>query len=153
MNKIESLRDLYEDLTDEEIAKAIEQVNYVLYDSQTGEIIQSGNMDRLAFERFEPYMEGMEKAIIPPGEEWMLRGEFIDHEETKKPMFKIEGGAIVAKEAHVEKITDMRMPRDGAKKKPIEVDGIGGKEIIGFETVQEPIRVEKAKEIKDIKRK
>lgn len=151
--KIERLRAMYEDLTDEEIEKAIEQVNYVLYDSQTGEIVQSGNMDRLSYERFEPYREGLEKAIVPPGEEWMLRGEFIDHEETRKPMFKIEEGAIVAKEAHVEKITDMRMPRDGAKKKPIEVDGIGGKEIIGFETVQEPIRVEKAKEIKDIKRK
>ena len=150
---IERKRKLYEDLSDEEIVKAHEMVHYVLFDGQTGEIIQTGNMDRLAFERFEPYMEGMEKAIIPPGEEWMLRGEFVDHEDTQKPMFKIEDGELVAKEAHVEKITGMRMPRDGAKKKPIEVDGIGGKEIIGFETVQEPIRVEKAKEIKDIKRK
>ena len=150
---IERKRKLYEDLSDEEIVKAQEMINYVLYVGNTGEIIQTGNMDRLAYENFEPYLEGMEKAIIPPGEEWMLRGEFIDHEDTHKPMFKIEEGAIVAKETHVEKIADMRMPRDGVKKKPIEVDGIGGKEIIGFETVQEPIRVEKKKEVIDVKRK
>lgn len=151
--KIERLRNLYEDLSDEEIEKALEQVNYILYDTTTGEIIQSGNMDRLAYERFEMYREGMEKAIVPPGEEWMLRGEFIDHEETHRLMFKVEDGKLVAKATYVEKITDMRMPRDGAKKKPIEVDGIGGKEIIGFETVQEPIRVEKKKEVIDVKRK
>lgn len=149
----QKLRHLYEDLTDEEIEKATEQVNYVLYDIQTGEIIQTGNMDRLAFEAFEPYLENMEKAIVPPGEEWMLRGEFIDHEDTQKPMFRIEDGALVAKEAHVDKIAEMRMPKDGAKKKPIEVPGVGGTEIIGFETVQEPIRVEKKKEVIDIKRK
>jgi hypothetical protein len=141
--KIERLRGLYEDLTDEEIEKATEQVNYVFYDSQTGEIIQTGNMDRLAYESFEPYREGMEKVIIPLGEEWMLRGEFIDHEDTKGPMFKIEEGAIVAKEAHVEAITDMRMPRDGARKVPVEAEGPGGKEIIAMDIVQDPIKVEK----------
>ena len=153
MENIEKLRIAYEDLSDEEIEKAQKQINYVLYNTQTGEIMQTGNMDLLAFERFEPFWENMEKVIVPPGEEWMLRGEFVDYEDTKKPMFKIEEGELVAKNAHVDKISEMRMPRDGAKKKPIEVDGIGGKEIIGFETVQEPIRVEKAKEIKDIKRK
>ena len=137
---IERKRDLYEDLTDAEIEKATEQVNYVLYIGNTGEIIQTGNMDRLAYENFEPYMEGMEKAIVPPGEEWMLRGEFVDHEDTKKPMFKIEDGTIVAKEAHINKISAMRMPRDGAKK-------------VGGETVRDPIRVEKKKEIIDVKRK
>lgn len=143
--KTERLRNLYEDFSDEEIEKACEMIHYVLYIGETGEIIQSGNMDRLAYEAFEPYLEGMEKAIIPPGEEWMLRGEFVDYEETKRPMFKIEEGAIVAKEAHVEKITEMRMPKDGAKKKPIEAEGIGGKEIVGFETVQEPLRIESVK--------
>ena len=143
MKKTEMLRGLYEDLTDEEIEKAVEQVNYVLYDSATGEIIQTGNMDRLAYERFEPYREGLEKAIIPPGEEWMLRGEFIDHENTQKPMFKIEQGELVAKEAHVAKITGMRMPRDGARKVPIEAEGPGGKEIIAMDIVQDPIKVEK----------
>jgi hypothetical protein len=142
--KTERLRNLYEDFSDEEIEKACEMIHYVLFDGQTGEIIQTGNMDRLAFERFEPYREGMEKVIIPPGEEWMLRGEFIDHEDTKKPMFKIQEGDLVAKEAHVEKITEMRMSRDGVIKKPIEVEGVGGKEIIGFETVQEPLKIEKA---------
>lgn len=140
---IDRLRELYEDLTDEEIEKATEQVNYVLYIGNTGEIIQTGNMDRLAYENFEPYMEGMQKVIVPPGEEWMLRGEFTDHEETHVPMFKIEDGALVAKEAHVDKITEMRMPKDGVKNKPIEVEGPGGKEITGFETVQEPLKIEK----------
>lgn len=128
MKKTEMLRGLYEDLTDEEIEKAVEQVNYVLYDSATGEIIQTGNMDRLAYERFEPYREGMEKAIVPPGEEWMLRGEFIDHENTQKPMFKIEQGELVAKERHTDKINEMRRPKDGMK---------GGR--------QEPVRIEKKK--------
>ncbi|HML96687.1 MAG TPA: hypothetical protein PKC29_14790 [Thermodesulfobacteriota bacterium] len=143
--EIERMRDLYQDLTDDEIEKAQEQINYVLCDSATGEIVQTGSMDRLAFERFEPYREGMEKAIVPPGEEWMLRGEFVDYDNTHRPMFKIEEGSIVAKEAHVDKISEMRMPKDGVKKKPIEVEGVGGKEIIGFETVQEPLRVEGAK--------
>jgi hypothetical protein len=33
---------------------------------------------------------------------------------------------------------------DGGQK-PIEIEGAGGKEIIGFETVQEPLRVEGVK--------
>ena len=140
---IERLRELYEDMTDEEIEKAIEHVNYALYDNQTGEIIQTGNMDRLAFERFEPYRERLEKVIISPGEKWMLRGEFVDHENGNIPMFKIEEGELVAKNAHVDKITEMRMPKDGIIKKPIEAEGVGGKEIIGFETVQEPLKIEK----------
>jgi len=149
---MERLRELYEDLTDEEIEKAMQKVAYVLYDSVSGEIIQTGDTDLLAYERMEPYRENMAKTIIPKGEEWMLRGEFVDHAQGKH-MIKVEEGALVAKETHVEAITEMRMPRDGAKKKPIEVDGIGGREIIGFETVQDPLRVEKVKEIIDIKRK
>jgi len=149
---MERLRELYEDFTDEEIGKATQKVSYVLYDTATGEIIQTGDTDLLAYERMDPYRDGMAKAIIPKGEEWMLRGEFVDHAEGKH-MVKVEEGALVAKETHVEAITEMRMPRDGAKKEPIEVDGIGGKEIIGFETVQNPLRVEKVKEIIDIKRK
>jgi len=141
--EIERMRDLYQDLTDDEIEKAQEQINYVLCDSATGEIVQRGSMDRLAFERFELYREGLEKVIVPDGEEWMLRGEFVDYDGTQKPMFKVEGGELVAKATHVDKITEMRMPRDGASKKPIEVEGIGGEEIIGFETVQEPLKIEK----------
>ncbi|MCA9810676.1 MAG: hypothetical protein KC473_10075 [Candidatus Dadabacteria bacterium] len=140
---IERLRELYEDMTDEEIEKAIEHVDYVLFDNQTGEIIQTGNMDRLAYERFEPYREGLGKVIIPPGEKWMLRGEFVDHENGNKPMFKMEEGELVAKAAHVDKITEMRMPKDGIIKKPIEAEDMGGKEVIGFETVQEPLKIEK----------
>lgn len=144
-SKVEHLRELYEDMTDEEIEKAQEQINYVLYNTQTGEIMQTGNMDLLAFERFEPFWENVEKVIVPPDEEWMLRGEFTDYENTKKPMFKIEDGKLVAKATHVEAITQMRMPRDGARKRPIEAEGIGGKEIVGFEMIQDPLRVEEDK--------
>ncbi len=146
------MNELYPDFSDDEIIKANTEVAVIIFDPETGEILQQGYTDQLAAEAQQPET-GKSKLIINEIDRWMLRGEFVDHEDTKKPMFKIEDGELVAKEAHVEKITDMRMPRDGAKKKPIEVDGIGGKEIIGFETVQEPIRVEKAKEIKDIKRK
>ena len=149
---MERLRELYEDFTDEQIEKAMQKVSYVLYDTETGEIIQTGDTDLLAYEAMEPYRENMAKAIIPKGEEWMLRGEFVDHAEGKH-MFKIDDETLAAKKEHVEKITEMRMPRDGATKKPIEVDGVGGKEVIGFETVQEPLRVEKVKEVIDIKRK
>lgn len=141
--RTKKLKDSYEDLTYEEINKALEHVNYVLYDTTTGEVIQTGSMDLLAFERFEPYLEGMDKVIVPDGEEWMLRGEFVDSDGTQKPMFKVEDGGLVAKAAHVDKITEMRMPKDGTKKKPIEAQGADGKEIIGFETVQEPLKIEK----------
>lgn len=132
--------EIYDDMTEEEIGKAKQKVSYVFYFAASGEIYQSGTTDLLSYERMEPPREGLEKAIIPKGEEWMLRGEFVDYDDTQKPMFKIEEGAVVAKEAHVEKITGMRMPRDGAKK-------------IGGETVQDPIRIEKKKEVIDIKRK
>ena len=146
------MKDLYPDLTEEDIEKANTEVAVVIYDPDTGEILEQGYTDRLAAEAHQAEA-GRSKLIVDEIDRWKLRGEFIDHDDTKTPMFKIEEGALVAKEAHVEKITGMRMPRDGAKKRPIETEGIGGKEIIGFETVQEPIRVEKAKEIIDIKRK
>ncbi len=146
------MNELYPDFSDDEIIKANTEVAVIIFDPETGEILQQGYTDQLAAEAQQPET-GKSKLIINEIDRWKLRGEFVDHEDTKKPMFKIEDGELVAKAAYVEKIMEMRMPRDGAKKKPIEVDGIGGKEIIGFETVQEPIRVEKAKEIKDIKRK
>lgn len=135
--------EIYEDMTEEEIAKGKQKVSYVLYFAATGEVYQSGTTDMLSYEKMEPPREGLEKAIIPTGEEWMLRGEFVDHDDTQRPMFKIEEGGLVAKEAHVEKITDMRMPRDGARKVPIEAEGPGGKEIIAMDIVQDPIKVEK----------
>lgn len=139
------LREQYEGaLSDEEIEKAQTYVRYALYDTATGEIIQTGKTDLLAYENLPLYREGMEKTIIPDDEKWMLRGEFID-ESAGKRMFKIGDKGLTAKTAHVEKITEMRMPRDGLKKKPIEAEGIGGTEIIGIEIVQEPLRIEEQK--------
>ncbi len=135
--------ELYPDFSDEDIVKAKTEVAVVIFDSETGEMLEQGYTDQLAAEA-EQVASGHSKLIVDESDRWKLRGEFVDHEDTKKPMFKIEEGEVVAKEKHVEKITEMRMPKDGVKKKPIEVEGVGGKEIIGFETVQEPLKIEKA---------
>ncbi len=134
--------ELYPDFSDEDIAKAKTEVAVVIFDSETGEILEQGYTDQLAAEA-QQVTSGWSKLIVAESDRWKLRGEFLDHEDTREPMFKVEDGEIVAKEAHVEKITEMRMPKDGIRKKPIEVEGIGGKEIIGFETVQEPLKIEK----------
>lgn len=109
---IENLRVHYEGLTDEEILKAQEQVEYVLYDKNSGEITQAGNMDRLAFERFIPHNPDLEKIIVPPDHVWKLRGEFIDHDGGGKHMFKVEVSNITEKTEHKTKIEERKLPHD-----------------------------------------
>lgn len=110
--KLKRLRPHYEDLTDNEILKAQEKIEYVLYDKSTGEIVQSGDMDMLAYEQFIPQSPALEKMIVEPEKVWRLRGEFIDHKGNGRHMFKVEAGNIKAKPEHETKIDAMKLPRD-----------------------------------------
>lgn len=106
------LRSHYPDLTDEQILKAQVWVEYVLYDTNTGEIVQNGDMDMLAYENFVPRSPNLEKMIVEPGKAWRLRGEFIDHHGDGKHMFKVEDGNLIAKPAHLNKIEELKSSKD-----------------------------------------
>lgn len=110
--KLGRLRHLYEDLSDEDIIKAQQKIEYVLYDKNTGEIVQTGDMDMLAFEQFIPQSPDLEKMIVEPEKVWRLRGEFIDHKGDGKHMFKVQAGNLEAKAEHVDKIGELKLPRD-----------------------------------------
>lgn len=115
------LRKHYPDLTDDEILKAQEKIEYVLYDKNTGEIVQTGDMDMLAYENFAPHSPDLEKMIVEPDKAWKLRGEFIDHKGDGKPLFKVTSGALEAKPEHAGKIEERKLPRDKDNKDEIEV--------------------------------
>lgn len=119
--KLEKLRPHYPDLTDEEILNAQQKIEYVLYDKNTGEIMQTGDMDMLAYERFVPHSLDLEKMIVEPDKVWRLRGEFVDHKGDGKHMFKVNAGNLEAKPEHAVKIGERKLPRD---KSDEEIDEI-----------------------------
>lgn len=57
-------------------------VDFVVYDENTGEIIQSGYMDEEAYEK-HPVEQGQGKAKVPENEVWKLLGDFIEQKREK----------------------------------------------------------------------
>lgn len=111
--KLERIREHYPGLTDEEIDKANQKIDYVLYDINTNEIMQYGGMDLLAFEQFQPPREGLEKMIVPLEDAWKLRGEFSDPSDGQH-MFKVEpqNGVLKMKPEKQQMIEEVKLPND-----------------------------------------
>ena len=113
--RIKHLRKHYSNMSDSDIEKAIEIISYVVYEKPTGEIIQSGDMDRLAFENHIVSEPTHGKMIIDKKHSWKLRGEFEDFEDgggDSLRMFKVEGNALKIKAKHTKKLKALRMPED-----------------------------------------
>jgi len=88
------------------------KVNYALYEEATGEIIQTGDMDQASWENYLPHGEGLAKLAVAAGEQWKIRGEFVDP-ETARYMFRVAGGELVEKEGYAERIEELKLPGDG----------------------------------------
>lgn len=88
------------------------KIDYILYEEQTGEIIQTGTMDPVAWENYLPNGEGLAKMAVTSAEVWKIRGEFVDP-ETARYMFRVAGGELVAKEGYAERIEELKLPGDG----------------------------------------